>query len=622
MTRVRLTEDPPLCTIEEAFTLLAQAKAHIEQPEDADAYRREPHSLRLLKHRAALDASLVAVEVATDTGDPHLLSAALEDAYEAASWDRLEDEYVFAVAVEEILPLQPEITNRVRECARSRSPTLRAATATGLGARAIRSLQGMGDEVDAEAARIVVALTKDADPQVRQQARESLAGLAPPAWLTFFPTDPLASRSASEAARFRAPLDAAAEAIEKGLYGHTQALVEAIAQLPDDLAEPILEAWVRTEGALSVEGAATLLDRWLHGDATGQRLLRWLLDEKQERALLQGEAVAAALRRKPPTQIIASCLRIAEELARSETNVGQYQLSGVLERAWPKEADRVPLLEAALGASIQEASHTPATKRSSTALFQLAFAPGPGLEPLSDLLIEVFLAGAPGCWQSSSWYLERTALTFRDPRLRAYAERQIHEGGKGLKWALEYLLGAGHDPNTDAPVEQVLSALVRQPTTRAAVLKVPNLARAAKTMLRAMLLQADLTPEERIDLASTVSSANHQDDPQTPFCFTDEEMLAIRAARLLLETDDYLPRALHLLPKFPDWTDEDHAFVAAMVRRYGEGRLSLILSQVLEEAASPTLLPLAEELLRISAPQAKTWARRAVKACTPKEEEA
>ena len=625
MSRIRLTRDQPLCTVEEAFTLLAQAKAFIDQPEDADFSRREPHSLRLLKHRAALDASLVAVEVATDTGDPHLLSAALDGACEAASWDRLEDEHVFAVAVEEILPLQPEITNRIRECARSRSSTLRASTAKGLGARAVRSLQGMGDEVDAEAARMVVALTNDADAQVRKQARASLAGLAPPAWLTFFPSDPLASRSASDAARFRAPLDAAAEALEKGLYRHTQALVDAIALLPDDLAEPILEAWMRMRGALSVEGAATLLDRWLRGDESGERLLRWLLDEKQDEALLQGEAVALALRRTPPAQIIASCLSIAEELARSEVSLRQYQLSQVLERAWPAEADRIPLLEAALGTSIQEAGNTPAAKRNDAALFQLALARGPGLDPLIDVLIEAFLAGAPGRWQSTVWRLEQTTLTFRDPRLRAYAERQLHEEGKGMTWALEYLLGTGHDPNTDAPIEQILNTFVRQPTTRATVLKMPNLAGKAKATLRTMLLQTDLAPEELMGLASTVSRAYVQLDPLTKervFDFTDDEMKAIRSARVLLKKDDDVVTALGLLPTFPGWTDEDHAFVTETVRRFGDGRMSLMLSLTFEKAASPTLLPLAEELLRISAPEAKKWARRAVKACTPKEEEA
>lgn len=625
MSRIRLTHDQPLCTIDEAFVLLAQAKAFIDQPGDDDFSTREPRSLLLLKHRAALDASLVAVEVATDTGDPHLLSAALEGAHDAGGWGRLEDEDVFAAAVEEILPLQPEITNRIRECARSRSPGLRAAVATGLGARALRSLQGTGDEVDAEAARIVVELTKDADADVRQHARTSLAGLAPPAWLTFFPSDPLASRSASEAARYRAPLDTAAEALEKGLHRHTQALVNAIALLPDDLALPILEAWVRMSGAIVQEGAATLLDRWLRGDEGGQRLLRWLVDEKHEEAFLHGGTVAAALRRTPPTQIIASCLNIAEQLAGSEVSVRQYQLGQVLEQAWPAEADRIPLLEIALGASVQEASNTPASKRNDASLLQLALAPGPGLEPLKDVLIEAFLAGAPGRWQSTAWRLEKIALTFRDARLRAYAERQLNEEGKGMVWALEYLLSTGHEPETDAPIEQILNTFVRQPSTRAAILKMPNLAGTAKTTLRTLLLQADLAPAELMELASTVSAANGQLDPLTKqriFDFTDEEMRAIRAARLLLEEDHDVSKALGLLPNFPGWTDEDHEFVARTVRRFGEGRTSLMLSLLFEKAASPTLLPLAKELLLLSAPEAKSWARRAVKACSPKEEEA
>jgi len=617
MSRIRLSEDQPLCTVEEAFALLAQAKAFIEQPEDHNFSRHEPHSLRLLKHRAALDASLVAVEVATDTGDAHLLAAALDGACEADAWDRLEDEYVFVVAVEEILPKQPEITNRIRECARSRSPLLRAATAKGLGARAVRSLQGMGDEVDAEAARMVVELSKDTDAEVRKSARTSLAGMAPPAWLTFFPSDPLACRSAADAALHRAPLDAAAEALEKGLHQHAQDFANAIALLPDDLALPILEAWTRMKGALAREGAATLLDRWIRGDDDGQRLLRWLLDTKHEEAIFHSVTVASALRRAPPTQTLRACMSLADALVRSEENLRQYHLSQVLEHAWPADTDRIPLLEVALGTSIPEASNAPPWKRNDAALFQLSLAPGPGLEPLKDVLIDAFLAGAPGRWQSALWRLEKSTLNFRDPRLRAHAEHQLNEGGKGLAWALEYLTGTGHDKAADAPVDQVLSAFIRQPVTRAAILKLPQVAQKAKGLLRAMILQPDLAPEEVIDLASAVGVAHAENDS-----FTAEEMQAIRTARLLMEEDHNLTKSLNLLPKFPDWTEEDHAFVTHVVHRFGAGRVSLFLSQVLENAASPTLLPLAEELLRISAPAAKSWARRAVKACRPEQEEA
>lgn len=621
MPRIRLTQDPPLCSVEEAFTLLANAKAFIEQPEDRNVFRVESRQLRLLKYRAALDASLVAVEVATDTGDPHLLSAALEGAYDAAKWDRLESEETFAAAVEEILPQQPEITNRIRECARSKSPVIRGATAAGLGARALRSLQGQGDAVDAEAARIVVALMKDRDPEVRQKARESVAGMAPPAWLTFFPSDPLASRSASEAARLRGPLDAAAEALEKGIYHHTGAFMEAIAQLPDELALPILEAWARTRGALSLDGAATLLERWLCGDEEGERLLRWLLDAKHEEALLNVAKAAEALQRMPRAQVIASCLRLARAFTRSEADVRQYHLSQVLSHAWPRDADRTPLLEIALGTSLQEASNTPALQRNDAAIFQVVMAPGPGLEALKDVLIEAYLAGAPGRWRSTAFQLEKLALTLRDPRLRAYAERQLREGGDSVAWALEYLTGSGHDPATDPPVAQILVTAIQDAATRAVITKVPALVEKVKQPLRAMILQPGLAPEEVVNLAAFAGAASGA--PRgSRYDFTEDEMRAICAARLLLENDSDVVVALNTLPEFSGWTESDHAFVENTIRRFGSGRVAIILAGVFEKAASPKLLPLAEELLRLAPPYALVWARRAVKACRAKQEEA
>lgn len=622
MPRIRLTQDPPLCSVEEAFTLLANAKAFIEQPEDRNAFRVESRQLRLLQYRAALDASLVAVEVATDTGDPHLLSAALEGAYDAARWDRLEAEETFAAAVEEILPRQPEITNRIRECARSRSPVIRAATAAGLGARALRSLQGQGDAVDAEAARIVVELMKDKDPEVRQRARESVAGMAPPAWLTFFPSDPLASRSASEAARLRAPLDAAAEALEKGIYLHTRAFMDAIAQLPDELAVPILEAWARTRGALSREGSDTLLERWLRGDDEGERLLRWLLDGKHEEALINVEKAGVALQRAPHAQRIASCLRIAHALVRSEANMREYQLSQVLTHAWPRDVDRTQLLEIALGTSLQEASNTPALQRNNAAIFQLVMIPGPGLETVKSALIEAYLAGAPGRWQSTAFQLEKAALTMRDARLRAHAERQLSEGGKGVTWALEYLTGVGHDPATDPPVAQILLTAIQDAATRAVITKVPALVEKVKQPLRAMILQPGLAPEEVVNLAAFAGAATEAPRKGSRYDFTEDEMRAICAARVLLENDSDVVVALNTLPEFSGWTESDYAFVEDTIRRFGSGRVAIILAGVFEKAASPKLLPLAEELLRVASPHALVWARRAVKACRAKQEEA
>lgn len=622
MSRIRLTHDQPLCTVEEAFTLLAQAKAFIDQPEDDVLERVRP--IWMLKHRAALDASLVALEVATDTGDPHLLSAALEGAYESEEWGRLEREEVYATAAEEILPGMATITNVVRDCVRSDSADLRAAAAKGLGARALRALQGGGDPVDAEAARIVTTLMQDPDPDVRRQARKSLGGLAPPAWLTFFASDPLASRSAADAARLRAPLDAAAEALEKGLYQHGQAFEDAIAALPNDLAVPILESWMRSEGTL-FRASSSLLDRWVLGDENGERVVRWIMEDHKE-VSYHCEKVAEAVRRAPREQLVACCLRAARSvMGPDESETTRYALGRFLENAWPSDADRTPLLEIAFGTPLAEAAKTLPTEkpfgtRHDYPILKLAFAQGPGLEALKDTLIDIFVAGAPGLWASTMWVLKDAIATFQDVRLRACAEAQLSKGEDEATWALSYLTGIGHDPEVDPPILRTLTTAIQHPATRKAVLRSPDLIAKVKRPLRGLLTRDDLTPEELIEIATRAGNAKNSKEG---FDFTDEEMVIIRTARVLLQDETSVAFALHLIPPFPGWTEKDHEFVTRALHRFGEdGPVTLTLAKILEDAASPALLPIAEELSRIATPHASRWVRRAVEACRPKSEEA
>ncbi len=627
MTRVRLTQDPPLCTVEEAFTLLAQAKAFIEAPDADDFVRQESRPRRLLKHRAALDASLVAVEVAVDTGDPHLLSAALEGAQRAAEWGRLEREGTYATAVEEILPNLGAITNVVRDCAVSNSAVLRAAVAKGLGVRALRTLQGQGDAVDAEAARMVTALLSDGDPRVRQAARECLGGMAPPAWLAFFPSDPLASLSAAEAARLRAPLDAAAEALEKQRYGTEEEFERAIGALPDNLAVPILESWVRSKHALH-QASAALLDRWLLGDEDGARVVRWFLEEERRDTYSHSEKVARALRRAPRAQCIATCLRAARQLMElDQTSSASLALGQFLEQAWPNDADRVPLLEIVFGMSLGEAARAEPVTTSDeihhdVTLLKCALGPGPGLDSLRDTLIEVFVAGAPGRWQANSWMLTKTVSSFVDPRLRAFAERQLATGDNQVTWALSYLTGAGHDPQVDPPIQHTLTQAIHHATTRSAILEAPELASKVKKQLRALLAREDFAPEELIQIAYRTGGISMFSSDDSGFDFTDEEMRVIRAARVQLHNDTDVAVALQLLPPFPAWTEKDYEFVTRAMHRFGnDGRVTITLATLFEKAASPKLLSLAEELSRIATRHAAPWAKRAVAACRPKQEQ-
>jgi hypothetical protein len=629
-SRERLPNEPPLLDDERAIRLAEEATAFFRAPGDGR------HELSRLAVKTAMDAAHLALETAIDTGDPRVLDAALELATQRArGWGEERFEIEIALAASEIFPaltamtsvaplrdglptpandsrgrptvtpLRSVIDNRVRDCARSSSSFLRRLTAKGLGPRALRSLRGESAEadaeVDAEAAGIVFALTKDKDADVRAAAREALGGAAPPAWATFFPRDPLATLPAAEAARLRGPLDRAAEALEEGVSKDAAPLAEAIAELPDALATPILDAWMKTSRAAQAKGAEPLIERWLRLDPEGERTEAWLRSMGDDNPMLEsGARVGALVKRLPVEHARAIGLRVAAFLTDDRAHpYGRMYGEGLLTACWPDEADPTPLLELALGAPIADAAALPDAEDASLAnstFVQLALAPAT-LEVLLEPLVDAFLAGLPGRWARLRYQVPDRLLEVAHPRLRAHAEALLREGeGAALTWALRYLTGGGHDPSVDPPVERFLVDAARDPRLRAALLGDPSLRAPGLHVLRAQLTSGELPPEEVISVAALFHVASDEAS------LRPEEWAAVRRARVLIEAPARRAAAVALLPAFARWTPEDRAFVDGLIDDHAhiDGVAYWIANGLVpgwEPAPEPALVPLLERLI-------------------------
>ena len=599
MSRSPLPNEPPLLDPERALRLAEDARAFLKSPGDWSSAEGS-----LLAWLVAQDAALLALEVAIDTKDPALLAATLELAEDAARGDDVAfqvHELAFSEAAEEILPhVSGPITNLVRECARSKARTLRRATGIALAPRALRSKRGEGDDGDDEALKIVLALTKDDAPWVRTSTREALGGVAPPAWAAFFDRDPLASRSAAEAARLRGPLDRAAALFDELDTRDVSALAGAMAELPDELALPMLDAFMRARNVVSAKGAEPLLERWARLDTDGSRLLAWLEDKKRrDSSPRDGERIGRALAKRPPAERVPIALRVAALIAPLDAPKDIIKLSiaeGVLKEAWP-DVDPTPLLEIALGAPLAQAGEPdpdPTVGRidiKRSMLIRTALAPRGALAALTEPMIEALLAGFPGRWGRAAAVIRGRLLTIAHPRLRAHAEELMRSGqGTDAGWALHYLMTGGHDPIRDPEPAAILRAAALDPRLRAAMLE--HGPPGTREVLREHLAAGRLAPHEAITVGHSIKVVSKED-------LRPDEWTALRRARN--ETEDVIDRGVALLvvpDSIRDWTAEDHAYLERTIEEHGRHeRVASLAALTMEMRADASWIPLLERVL-------------------------
>lgn len=592
MTRTPLTNEPPLLEIERALRLVEDARAIRKGPGDWQRADHDEIAASLLE-----DAALLALDVAIDTGDPRLLEAALELAEDAEGDGFWEDD--FAGVAEVLLPHVAAITNAIRDCARSPSDSLRESTAKALGPRALRSMKGTGDEHDAEAAQIVFALAKDEVGAVRKSARDALGGIAPPAWAALFPRDPLASRPAAEAAALRGPLDRASELLDKQDMGDAEPLASAVAELPDDLAMPILDRFLRIPYALHAKGAGALLERWVTGDADGARLFAWLEEIPEGSRDGDGARIGALLARRSDEERVALGMRLARLFSRFDraATIRSFKATeGVLAGCWPDSADPTPLLELRLGAPLAEAGaddpEPPAGYLGLSAVTPIALAPRTSFEAIVEPLVDAFLAGFPGRWARIADSASERLLEVSHPRLRAHAEAQLREGeaANAIGWALRYLTGGGHDPTIDPEPAALLATAARDPRLRAAMIEDHHLSELARELLRAQLADGALSPHEAIVLARSIAVASEED-------LTEAEWAALAEAREQTELEDRAA-AMYVLAYREEWTAADQAFAEQMAGEHGgDEHVAGLMSLGFYQRPAPERVPLLERLL-------------------------
>ncbi len=612
MSRTSLPNEPPLLDPARALRLAEDARAFFQSKQDwlrADAD---------LAAHVAQDATLLALEVAIDTGDPHVLAAALDIAHEAA---RTHDhwELDFAYAAEALLPHVHPITQKTRECARSKLAVMRHATAIALAPRALRSMHGEGDDADREAAQIVFALAHDDDGWVRRSTREALGGIAPPAWSPFFGRDPLAGRTAAEAARLRSALDRAAELLEQESDVHE--LATALAELPDDLAMPMIEAFIHRRYALRADGCEALLQRWVGSDADGERIVRWLAQCKPRPDIRDAERIGTALARHAHAEAV--CLRVVRFMVPLESRRDILLLSAaeaIVKGAWPETADPTPILELALGAPLERAAEPdpnppPEFDLKTSMILKLALSESGVPERMHEPLVDVFLRGFPGRWARAKTVLRAGLRAIFHPRLREHAEAAVRgDTETEVAWSIAYLISGGHSSESDPKEEAILARASLDPRLRAAMIAELSDFSVFAEALRPRLAEGALTPKDAIEVAHALRIRKHID-------FRADEWSAVRTAREALT--DVVDRAIAVLvlPPLADWTAEDRAYVERLVERHGDHeRVADLVSLTLGKHAATEHVPLLERLLERTPPESRRYVKEALAVCRGEKE--
>jgi hypothetical protein len=395
------------------------------------------------------------------------------------------------------------------------------------------------------------------------------------------------------------------------------AFAEAIAELPDDLAGPLLDAWIRVPRATSAAGAEALIERWVALDTDGARvealLVKADVDEVDHRL---GPQIGAALQKQP--HALATCMRVARWMRPRDfaEHLAAVDLGKeILESGWPEDAAPTPLLELALGAPLAQAAaeQAPAGDEDDLTRFTLLCAAisRPSLALLLDTLIEVLAAGCPGRWAPNNHVLRDRLVDMAHPRLRALAEAWLHDGPERAGWALCHLIGGGHDAERDPPPAAILAAAAVDPRLRPAMFAHTALRRGAAEPLRAQLAKGELPPGEAVELARTLRMFDEA-------TLSHDEQAAIRVAREALEDVEALSWAATFMPpRAAAWTADDHAFIERLIDAHGsDAGVTVRVALTLEKCGpDPALAALCERLLPVCYSVELGMVKRALAVC-------
>ncbi|MFO0554212.1 MAG: hypothetical protein U0271_37880 [Polyangiaceae bacterium] len=492
----------------------ARLATKVSVPEFSD-YRLGKTALRLA-HSADVSALRFVAEVLRQDADP-----AAADAVLATADKDLDLELFYADprgALENalrglVILADEEGASAAASLVRSKSTYVRSAIAGALSPTS---------EV-AKAALFMLA--KDADGDVQREAKEALGGEGPPLWFGYFPSDPLTSLSAKEAARTGPLLRAAIEAeaaLRWGDKGKTARLWRAVSKLPDDLAAPVLCHALRRFGFFDKR----LVRRLATMPLAASQLAAIMVERADENDIFVAQQLSNALRGvgAEPRAALARALQRAMVEAGAESaepsgwvilvNTDAKRLLGVLIRGTIPIREIVEWVTGPLDESASALEREPPL----TELHPLAYVAREALlDPANDLdapLEDIFLAALERSSNNLTGQLEplREAIQARliaNPTTKVLqsARRMLRSDAlPAQSFALRVLWSAAKRKSTEKARLLVKEAM-ESPRLRGAVFADSDLLKVVLPRVRTMLVKGELKTSELrpfVDLVSTI----------------------------------------------------------------------------------------------------------------------
>lgn len=423
--------------------------------------------------------------------------------------DRHRDEDLVPHCIERLVALGgAEVLTQTPPLLRSPVVAVRAAVARGLVAHRAHS----------EAQRQLTVLCSDRDLGVRAAARQVLGPQAPPPWAGLYPADPLAAYPPTQATALAQQLAAAFAALDQGPFLGAKPLTEALAELPDALAAPLLERAFATEHFFEAE----LARRWLGLPQAGQAVQQAVMSRRGDGFNLAGQLrpVVAELSADARERLLGElALTLSPEPAPADLDTSVFSIQQLIVEGWPAGASLAPILTACLGCEPEEAARRqaradPPLSPLGQVLTRLLMRDDVGFGTALDACWVALEAGFPGAWSPFADMLERALQKQRHPRLRALAERWLSGTARQASFALHVLLDTNYREGVDPPRETLFAQVVADARLRALVVDDGALRKLLGEPLRAQLRAGGLTAQQTAQFARELGAHDPADVEQ------------------------------------------------------------------------------------------------------------
>lgn len=601
----------PIPLIATAAELRAIAERAIDVLESTPSILERVHGSRedrrwSLAAGAAIAALRFVAGAAAVWPDPSLLPVLARGFDELADWRDLprESHEVVAYAIRCIIEAGAPINETVTELAEHPNPEMREAVARGLSPK------------NARAVPLLSQLAVDPIADVRNPAREALGDV--PFWLGKFDSDPLARLSDREAEAHKQTLEELSALLDEPrdtLVARDEELARLAGALPDPLAVEVarivLAAGGGTFGDFTRLGAMMVareggIDAFLQVCRAWADLPRFSLRE----------AHVEMVSRAPAEVRLAACVALAR-FAISEPASERAELRGapaiaahIAARAFPLDADASPIFD--LCSADREDEDDGRDDRAFIELCWIWRREGIDVGPFADRILAARLAGFRGRWKQL-WGIEARLAALPRETLRAAATEAFGKEDEGtVRWGIETLLFAAHDPERDPDRIDLARRFWDDPRIRAIVLDHHDLAKIFVSFLRPALRRGELSfahAARTVRILDALWPGSAPDRERFQAFFGPEDlqgppteaelsvMRRVRDAHVFADDRDWLA-ALDALPRGP-WHPEDLAFMERAVRGCVEGDLDLhyLVALELRNRPSPEVLPLFDRLI-------------------------